>query len=216
MRSLLLPRGRRHGVVFTLLYVAVMATPAFAQHGFVQGGIGVESRRFSASEDDRVFDADASTVTVGAHGFLSPRFSAGVELDLGAESSVSQSVSVVIGGRPTTVTTTFTARRRGVSALAGFHTPPDHRVRAGVYGGISFTTLRRAILSDALPIILTDPIEPAVFTDRTAGPVAGCDLAVRIAPAVAVGGSVRAQGLSLTSDLRGYSVRPAVFARVMF
>ena len=196
----------------------VLLVPAVAagQAGFVQGGFGTEIRRFSADESDRVFDADTGNLLIGFGGFITPRFSAGLELEPGRSSTTERSVTLTISGRPTTVTTSFASRRRGVSALAGLHNSPDARVRLGVYGGLSFSSVRREVSSDAPPIVLSDPPEPSVFTDRMATPVLGFDAAVRVARHLAIVGAVRGQGLTLTGELRGFSIRPTAAVRVMF
>jgi hypothetical protein len=87
-----------------------------------------------------------------------------------------------IAGRPETVTTSYTLERRSLSAIAGFHTSPAYRVRLGCYAGLSFSTVRREIAADAPAIVLTPPLEPSIFTDRTTAPVVGVDVAVTIAP----------------------------------
>src|SRR5689334_17442264 len=108
------------------LLVVMMSTlcgePASAQSGYLQGGFAIDSRRFSGAPGDRVFDANASTITFGGGGFLSAMVSAGVEVDLGGQTDVAQSSTVTIAGRPENVTTTYTSRRRSVSALFGIHT----------------------------------------------------------------------------------------------
>src|SRR5215217_5676423 len=45
-----------------LVLAFCLPPPAFAQHAFVQGGYGVDFRRFSGQETDAVFDANAATV----------------------------------------------------------------------------------------------------------------------------------------------------------
>jgi len=196
--------------------VAIKPTIASGQAGFVQGGYGTDLRRFSANEDQRVFDGAAGSVLLGGGAFVTSRWTVGVELDLGQESTESRSVTVPVSGLPTTVTTAFSLDRRTLSALAGFHTTPAGAVVIGVYGGLSFSSVRRTIASDAPPVVVTTAPEPSVFVDRTTGPIAGVDVAVRIAPHLSVVGGLRAQGLTLTGELTGFSVRPFAAARVGF
>jgi len=201
-----------------LLVVALGALPAtlFAQHGFVQAGYGVDVRRFSGQETDAVFDANAGTVTLGGAGFLTPAVSGGIEVELGATSEVRQSVTLTVAGRPDTITTTYTSRRRSVSALAGFHSDAGRPVRVGLYGGLTFLAFRRVTSSDAPPIVLTDPQPPTVFTDRAVAPVMQVDIAIRLGRYLAAVGTVRARGLELTSELRGFSVQPGIAVRASF
>src|SRR5262245_59177360 len=114
-------RARPAAAILLVMMSTLCAERAFAQAAFVQGGFVMDARRFSAEPDDRVFDANASAVMFGGGGFLSAMISAGVEVDLGNESETAQSNTVTIAGRPETVTTTFTSRRRSVSALFGIH-----------------------------------------------------------------------------------------------
>jgi len=203
----------------SLLIVAVLAASAasaWGQAAFVQGGYGVELRRFSAEEGDRVFDADSGHFTIGGGGFLTPHISAGLELELGEASTSTRSATLTFASGPGTVTTSYTMRRRGVSALIGIHSPAAHTVRVGAYAGLSFSSVRREIASNAPPIVIAQPPQTSVFTDRTAGPVVGVDAAFRIAPHIAIVGMLRGQALTLTGDLRGFTVRPSAAARITF
>lgn len=199
-----------------MAFLTASAGAASAQHGFVQGSYGTELRRFSAELGEEVLDGRADSLAGGAAAFVTPRVSAGVELDLGGTSSASRTVRVTLGGTPTEVTTTYTLRRRSVAALVGIHTAADRPVRLGVYAGLGFHAIRREVVSDAPPIVVTDPPGPSVFLERSASPVAGADLAIRLAPGVAVVASVRAQALRLAGDLQGFSVRPGGALRLQF
>jgi hypothetical protein len=198
--------------------VAVVGLPAAlpAQPLVVQGAYGLDVRRFSAERGEAVLDGQAATLSLGIAGFVSPRWTAGIDLDLGADASESRSVTVPLPGRPPTVTTTYTLRRRSVAALAGFHTAPDRRVRLGCYAGLSFSALRRTVSSDAPPIVLAEPPGPSVFLDRTASPIVGIDVAVSVAPRLALVAAVRAQALAASGDLTGFAVRPAAGMRLAF
>ena len=200
-----------------LLFIATLSgTPAFAQGGYVQGGVALDIRRFSGQPGDGVFDGNVSTLSLGGGGFLTAILSASVELELGAGSDEAQSVTVTIAGRPETVTTTYSSRRRSVSALLGIHTSPHRGVRAGVYGGLAFTAFRQRIAADAPAIVLSAPPPPTEFTDRAALPIVGIDVAVSVARNLALVGAVRAQDLGFSNELHGLSVRPAVAVRVSF
>jgi hypothetical protein len=189
---------------------------AFAQSGYIQGGVALDARRFSGQEDDRVFDGNVPGLIVGGAGFLTPLISAGVELDLGAESTATRSVTITIAGRPDTVTTTYVTRRRTASALFGIHSTAAHAVRVAAYAGLAFSAFRQRIASDAPSIALTTPPPETIFTHLAASPIVGVDVAVALARNVAVVGVVRAQPLDFGSDLRGFSMRPAAAIRFSF
>jgi hypothetical protein len=199
-----------------LLISLVRTAPAFAQAAFIEGGVVTDIRRFSGQPTDRVFDSTAAAILLGGGGFLTPMISAGVELDFGTESEVAESVTVPIAGRPETVTTTYASRRRTVSAWFGVHSAARHAVRVGAYAGLAFTAFRQRIASDAPAIVLPGPPPATEFTHLAAAPIVGVDVAVAISRHLAVVGVVRAQALDFGSDLRGFSVRPGVAARVSF
>ena len=200
-----------------LLFCAFLLIPALssAQTAFVQGGYGIESRRFSRGEIAGVLDGDAGTLTAAAGAFLTSRFSASLELDLGRSSSTDDVVSIAVAGRPTTVTTTFVSRQRSAAALAGLHSSGGRRARIGVYAGLTFISFRREVSSDAPPIVLSVPPPAAVFVDRTVSPVVGADVEVRLAPRLALVASMRAHGIALT-DVDGFRIRPAALLRLTF
>jgi hypothetical protein len=192
------------------------AVPVRAQAAFVQGALGVDVRRFSAEETENVFDSESRAVAAGASGFFARHLSAGVEADFGSSASASRTVSVDISGRPTAITTTYTLRRRTVAALFGVHSGPGRRVRLGAYAGLAFSAVRREVSSDAPPVVLEEPSPPSVFLDRTVDAVVGVDAAFALVPRLAIVAGLRAQGLTLAGDTRGFSIRPAVGARVTF
>lgn len=199
-------------LTMSLLYTE----PALAQAAFVQGGFVVDLRRFSGQPEDRVFDSNVASMTIGGGGFLTPRTSASLELDLGAESEVARSVTVTIAGRPEIVTTTYAGRRRSVSALFGFHSSADRTVRVGAYAGLAFTAFQQRIATDAPAIVLSASPPPTEFTDLAATPIIGVDIAAAISRHLAVAGMVRAQALGFGSELHGFSIRPGAVLRVSF
>jgi hypothetical protein len=190
--------------------------PAFAQAAYVQAGIMTDVRRFSGQSNDRVFDGTVATMMIGGGGFLTSMISAGIELDIGAESEVAQNVTVTIAARPETVTTTYASRRRAVSALFGVHSTVRHAVRVGAYAGLAFTAFRQRIAANAPAIVLTAPPPATEFTHLAAAPIVGVDVAIAISRRFAVIGGVRAQALEFGSDLRGFSVRPGGGVRWSF
>jgi hypothetical protein len=163
-----------------------------------------------------VFDANVATVMVGGGGFLTSMISAGVELDMGRESDVAQSVTVTIAGRPETVTTTYVSKRNAVSALFGIHSNGTRAIRVAAYAGLAFTAFTQRISADAPAIVLSTAPPPTEFTHLAATPSVGVDVAVAISRHVALVGVVRAQALAFGSELHGFSVRPGVAARVTF
>jgi hypothetical protein len=198
-----------------LLSCLLVAANASAQSAFVQGGMQREIARFSGDPAEKVYDGSPSGVSVGGAGFLAPRWTAGVEVDLGGETSTSQTTSVTIAGRLTPITTTYALRRRSASALVGYQTS-HQRVTLGIYGGLSFSVVRRVVTSDAPGIVLTDPAPPAIFEDRTSGAIVGVDVAIEVAPHVFVVPGLRAQPITLGNDLAGHSIRPGVNVRIGF
>ena len=208
-------RGAAAAAAFIFLAALASADRAFAQSGFIHGGIVMEARRFSA-EADHVFDGKLPTMWIGGGGFLTPMISAGVEFDTGGESVAEEHATITIAGRPETVTTTFTSRRRAVSGLFGIHSTAGRAVRVGAYAGLAFTTFRQRIETTAPPIVLSTPPPPSEFTHRGATPIVGADVSVTIAQRLALVGTIRAQSLDFGSDLRGFSVRPGAVVRVWF
>jgi len=209
--------GRLAAAGVLLFTTVLFATePAFAQVAFVQGGITMDVRRFSGQPDTRVFDANVATATIGGGGFLTSLISAGVELDMSRESAVGEAAAVTIGGRPETITTTYSSNRRSVSALFGIHSTAQRAVRVGAYAGLAFTAFSQRIATTAPPIILPSPPPAAEFTHLGANPIVGVDVAIAISRHFALVGFARGQALGFGSELHGFSVRPGVAARVSF
>lgn len=203
----------RTAVVVLCVFVA---SDAAGQSAFVEGGFAREIKRFSNEGNQSAFDGTVNALWIGGAGFVASRWSVGVEVDLGGESTSTETVSVTVAGRPTQITTSYTSRRRSVSALAGLHTAADTAVRIGCYIGLGFTAFHREIASDAPAVVLQEPAPLAVFDERTTGAIVGIDVAVRVAPNVAIVPALRAQGLSLSGDLTGFSIRPSIGARISF
>jgi hypothetical protein len=202
-------------LVFVTL-CCLVTSQASAQTAFVQGGYARDIKRFSHEGETSVLDGTADGFSIAAGAFLAGRWSAGVEADRGGASSVVDTVSVMISGRPAEIRTEYTTRRRSVSALAGFHSSVARHVRIGCYAGLSFTAFRREISSDAPAIVLQEPTVPTVVNERVTGAIVGVDVAIHVMPNVAVVPALRAQGLSLSGDLSGFSVRPSLSGRVVF
>ena len=201
-------------LMFTMSVLS--ADRAFAQTAFVQGGFGIDARRFSGHPDERVFDGNVASVMVGGGGFLTPLVSASVELDRGAELQTAERVTVTIAGRPEVVTTSYASRRRSVSALFGIHSTAERTVRVGAYAGIAFTAFHQRIAADAPAIVLSTSPPPTEFTQLSATPVIGVDIVAAITRHLGVVAMVRAQGLGFAGELQGFSVRPAAAMRVSF
>jgi hypothetical protein len=206
-------RAVRAGV---LVWSVAVAGDAAAQSAFVEGGFAREIKRFSNEGGRSAFDGTVSSLWIGAAGYFGSRWSVGVEADFGGESTFSETVSVTVAGRPTAITTTYTSRRRSVSALAGVHSASGKLVRVSCYGGLSFVGFRREISSDAPPVVLEDPAPLSVLDERRTGAIAGIDVAFHVTRNLAIVPALRAQGLSLSGDLSGFSIRPSIGARVVF
>ena len=207
---------RLHTVLLAAFLLLLAAGTASAQRAFVQAGYGTDVRRFSAEAGEAVLDGSAGNLSLGGAGFVTPRWTLGVELESGGASVEARTVSVTLAGRPSAITTTYTLQRRSLSALAGFHTSPARRVRLAAYAGVSFHAIRRTVGSDAPPIVLIETPGPSIYEERSASPTAGADLSVAIAPRLALVGTIRAQGLTLAGDVQGFSVRPGGAVRVVF
>jgi hypothetical protein len=199
--------------IASLLFVA---STAAAQTAFVEGGFSRDVRRFSNEGARSAFDGTASGFWINGNALVTPRFSVGVEIDAGDEVTFDDTVTIAISGRPTQITTTYTSRRRSISALAGVHTSSGRVLQLGVYGGLSFTGFRREIASDAPPIVLNEAPTPSVFDERLTAAVVGVDVAILLTRNMALVPALRAQGLSLSGDLSGFSIRPSIGARVTF
>jgi hypothetical protein len=194
----------------------LVATEAAAQGAFVQAGYTRDVKRFSHEGASSVFDSSADGFSAAVGAFVAPRWSLGVEMDFGGPSSVTDTVSVAIAGRPTDIRTTYSTRRRGVSALVGFHVPGSPAIQVGCYGGITFSAFRREIASDAPAIVLEEPASASVLNERVTSAIVGVDVAVKVTPHLAIVPALRAQGLSLSGGLAGFSLRPSLSARVVF
>jgi hypothetical protein len=203
-------------LIVTVIVWLIAASSAAAQSAFVEGGFSRDVRRFSNEGTQSAFDGTVNGFWVNASGLITPHVSVGVEFDSGGDVTFDDTVSVTISGRPTQITTTYKSERRGVSALAGLHTSPGRPVQVGVYGGLSFTVFRREISSDAPPIVLTETPAPSIFDEKVTSAIVGVDVAILLTPNIALVPAVRAQGLSLTGDLSGFSIRPSIGARVTF
>jgi hypothetical protein len=202
--------------VVTVAMLWLVASSAAAQSVFVEGGFSRDVRRFSHEGTQSAFDGTVNGTWVNGSGFVTPRLSVGVELDTGGEVTFDDTVTVTIAGRPSQITTTYTSKRRTVSALAGIHTAPGRAVQIGAYAGLSFTEFRRQISSDAPPIVLNETPAPSVLEERVTNAVVGVDVAILLAPHIALVPALRAQSLTLSGDLSGFSIRPSIGARVTF
>jgi hypothetical protein len=202
----------------TLLFLlaCLVAADAAAQTGFVQGGYIRDIKRFSHEGQASVFDGTVDGFSIGAAGFIAPHWSAGIELDYGGATTATEIVTVSISGRPAEIRTDYTSKRRSVEALAGLHTRADRPVRVGCYAGLSFTAFRREIASNAPAIVLQEPSPLSVLNERVTGAIVGVDVAIRLGAHVAVVPGFRAQGLSLSGDLTGFSLRPGISGRISF
>ncbi|MCA1563331.1 MAG: hypothetical protein LC804_24785, partial [Acidobacteria bacterium] len=79
-----------------------------------------------------------------------------------------------------------------------------------------FSTVRREVGSDAGAIIVQQPSTISIYTDRPVGAIVCVDVAIHVAPRVAVVPALRAQGLALNGDLGSHSIRPSIGGRISF
>jgi len=193
-----------------------LASTASAQPIFIQGSVGADVRRFSAEPEKSPFDGTASAFAVGAGAEFVRHWVVSAEMDLGGPTTTSTATSFVFSGQSLTVHTSYVAERRSLSALAGYRSDASRRWRVGYYGGVSFTNLRREIVSDAESVVLQAPAPGSVYEQRLTGAIVGLDVAIRLGAHLAVVPALRAQGLTIGTDLSGYSVRPSIGARLSF
>jgi len=203
----------QYGLVVTFV---ALASSASAQSLFVQGSAGIDVRRFSAEPEKSPFDGTASSFAFGGGTEFSRHWVVSAEADLGGRTTTSTETSVVFNGRTLTVHNSYSAQRRSVSTLAGYRSGPDRRWRVGCYGGVSFTNLRREIVSDAESVVLGAPAPGSVYEQRLTGAIVGLDVAIRVGAHGAIVPALRAQGLTIGTELGGYSFRPSIGGRVSF
>jgi hypothetical protein len=198
------------------LIVVLTAGHASAQSVFIQGSVGADIKRFSGEPGTSVFDGTAGAYAIGIGGHVTPHWTVGAELDVGTRSTSTTTVSVSVSGEIRDIHNSYTSDRRGASALVGYHTSPHRGVQIAYYAGLSFSTFRREITSDAGEIVLQTPAPTSLYTDRLAGPIVGVDVAIRLASHLWLVPALRVQGLALGGDLGGHSIRPNIGARVSF
>ena len=203
----------KYGLGLTFL---AFASSASAQSLFAQGSVGVDVRRFSAEPEKSPYDGTGSTFAFGGGAELIGHWVVSAEADFGSSTTTSTQTSVVFNGQTLTVHTSYSAERRSVSALAGYRSDSHRRWRIGYYGGVSFTNLRREIVSDAESIVLQAPAPGSIYDQRLTSAIVGLDVAVRVTAHLAIVPALRAQGLTIGTELGGYSVRPSIGGRVSF
>jgi hypothetical protein len=198
------------------LWFLALASSAPAQSIFIQGSIGVDVRRFSAEPEKSPFDGTASTFAFGAGTELMRHWVVSAEADLGGRTTTSTTTRAVFSGQSLTIHNAYSAERRSISALAGYRSDGHRRWRVGYYGGVSFTNLRREIVSDAESVVLGSPAPGSGYDQRLTNAIVGVDVAIRVGAHLAIVPALRAQGLTIGTELGGYSVRPSIGARVSF
>lgn len=203
----------KYGLV--LMFVAIAST-ASAQPIFAQASVGVDVRRFSAEPEKSPYDGTSSAFAFGGGVEFIGHWIVGAEADFGSTTTTGTETSVVFNGQTLTVHNSYSAERRSISALAGYRSDPHRLWRVGYYGGVSFTTLRREIVSDAESVVLHAPAPGSVYDQRLTGAIVGLDVAVRVGAHLAIVPALRAQGLTIGTELGGYSVRPSIGARLSF
>jgi hypothetical protein len=192
------------------------AADASAQSVFVQGSAAAEVNRFSGEPANTVFDGTVRAIALGVGGHITAHLTVSAELDLGARSTQSTTTTVSVSGQSRAIHNSYTLQRRSISALLGYQTSLHHGLQVGYYAGLSFSTAQREITSDAEAVVLQTPAPTSSFTDRVTGAIVGIDAAFRVAPHIALVPALRAQGLPLSGDLGGHSIRPSIGVRIWF
>jgi hypothetical protein len=193
-----------------------LASSVSAQSIFVQASVGADLRRFSAEPEKSAFDGTASSLALAVGSEFIPHWLVGAEFDFGGRSTTSTTTPVVIFNVPRDIHNSYASRRRSLSALAGYATDVHRRARVGFYGGLSFTTFRREIVSDAESVVLQSAAPGSVFEERLTGAIVGADVAIRAGAHVAIVPAIRAQGLRIGTELGGHSLRPSIGLRISF
>lgn len=200
------------------LFVALvaLASNASAQSIFIEASAGADIRRFAADPEKSAFDGTAHTFAFAGGTEFHSHWVASAEVDRGGRSTRSTTTPVEVFGQSRVIHNSYTSEQRSISALAGYRTGRDRRVRMGCYGGVVFTLLRREIVSDAESIVLQADAPGSVYEQRLTGPIVGADVAVRVAAHMSILGALRAQGLRIGEDLGGHSIRPSIGIRIHF
>jgi Outer membrane protein beta-barrel domain len=199
-----------------LAALLLAASSASAQSIFVQGGAGIEIKRFSAETDKSAFDGTAPAFVLGIGTELMQHWVVSGQVSLNGESKRETTTDVVVFGQPRTIHNVYTSQRHGIAALAGYRTAARQAVRLGIYGGVSFSAFRREIASDAATIVLNTPASASVYDERLTGPVVAFDVSIRVNDHVAVVSEISLQGLTVGEELGGHSLQPSIGARFSF
>lgn len=199
-----------------LIALLASAASASAQPVFVQGSAGLDIRRFSAEPEKSPFDGNAASFLVAGGTEFIRHWVVTAEFDVGRRTTTETTTSAVFSGQTLTVRNSYSAERRTFAAMAGFRTDGDRRWRLGYYAGVAFSTLRREIVSDAESIVLNSPAPGSVYDQRLTSAIVAIDVAIRVAPHLAIVPALRAQPLTIGTELGGRSIRPSIGARLSF
>jgi hypothetical protein len=193
-----------------------LSSNASAQSFFLDGSVGADIRRFSAEPEKSPFDGTATAFSLAAGTEFIRHWIASAEIDVGGRTTNSTTTDVVFSGQSLTIHNSYSAERRSVSVLGGYRSGDQRRWRMGYYAGVSFSTLRREIVSDAESVVLQAPAPGSVYDQRLTSVIVAVDVAIRVVPHLAVVPALRAQPLTIGTELGGVSVRPSVGVRVFF
>lgn len=195
-----------------VLALACWSSPAAAQHALVGVAVGQDVHRFSSTPGPPVLDTAATSVRLSGGAFILPRWVVAVEAEWGREATVTRTTTVQLRGQTFDLETSHASRLHTIAAVTGVDVPAGARLRLRVLGGLAFARMERTIVSEAPPVVLGSPSAPnrTEYVDRFVTPVVGVDVAIVIGFGVTLVPALRAQGLHLTADLDGYSIRPSV------
>jgi hypothetical protein len=199
-----------------LIAFFAFVSSASAQPFFVQGTVGADLRHFSAEPEKSPFDGTSSTFLIGAGTEFIRHWVVSAEFDAGGETTTTSTTSAAFSGQTLTIHNSYSAERRTFAALAGFRSDGERRWRIGYYAGIAFSTLRRQIVSDAESVVLGSPAPGSVYDQRLTSAILAIDVAVRVLPHLAILPALRAQPLTIGTELAGHSIRPSIGARLTF
>jgi hypothetical protein len=192
-----------------------------AQTISASGGVMVDVRRYdSGGSGPKVYDGQLVGGFFGVDVQVTKRVSAAFETSFSgdATTTITNPISIA-GATPVDFTTTYHTRMQTYSGLLAVQLTPSARVHVSIRGGVSYLHHRREIIP---PTLLpadpraTTPTQPVEIIDNVWAPAVGGDVDVPLSSRLAIVGAVRANWFKVAPELRAYSVRPMIGARVLF
>ena len=207
--------------VSVAVVLLLSATSVRAQSIWVGAAFQQDVQRFSEDGVPDRLDGSAPgwNVSTGVRAWR--HLALQVEWSQGASIEDTLSFDVAVGSRNVAISSTFAHRTRALTALAGFTHRATSRVQLAYLAGAAFTQVRRGFRTNAPDVLLVFPSNTAATGEfTTTGEfvafVAGVDAIVQLRGRVHMLAGLRAQPLTVESDVSGWSVRPVVGIRWAF